>query len=85
MTVISDRFLEKIPQLHGRRIKNCMDLVTIKIQVIGRVEAILDNGIISSQQDIYVVKNLDELLLEGPAIKALKILGKIKAIYNESH
>ena len=31
------------------------------------------------------MKNLDEPLLGGPAIKALKILGEIDAINNESH
>ena len=56
-----------------------------EIQVIRHVEAMLDNGRISSQQDLYVVKNLDEPLLGEPAIKALKILGKIIAINNESH
>ena len=45
----------------------------------------LDNGRISPQQDLYVVKNLDEPLLGGPAIKALKILGKFNAINNENH
>ena len=50
-----------------------------EIQVIGRVEAMLDNGRISSQQDLYVVKIFDEPLLGGPAIKALKIFRKINA------
>ena len=36
-----------------------------EIQVIGHVEAMLDNGRISSQQDLYVGKNLDEPLLRG--------------------
>ena len=43
------------------------------VQGIRCVKAMLDNGRISSQQDLYVVKNLDEPLLRGPAIKALKI------------
>ena len=45
----------------------------------------LYNGRIFSQQDLYIVKNLDKPLLGGPAIKALRILGKINAINNESH
>ena len=54
-----------------------------EIQVIGRVEDILDYGEISLKQDLYVAKNLEEPLLGGPAIKALKIFGKINTI-NES-
>ena len=52
---------------------------------MGRVEATLDTGKFSSQQDLYFVKNLDEPLLGRPAIKSMKLLGKINAINNKSH
>ena len=44
---------------------------------VGRVGATLDTGKISSQRDLYVVKNSDEPLLGVPAIKVLKLFGKI--------
>ena len=55
-----------------------------EIQVLGRVETILDYGKISLKHDLYVVKNLEELLLGGPAIIALKISEKINT-NNENH
>ena len=74
-----------ILQLYGRQIKKLYGPGHKEIQVIGCVEVMLDNRRISTQQDQYVVKNLDEPRMGGPAIKALKILEKINAINNESH
>ena len=84
MTVIPDRIFRKNSPIVWETNKKLYEPGHKEIQVIGRVEAMLDNGRISSQQDLYVVKNLDEPLLGGPAVKALKILGKINAINYES-
>ena len=80
MTVILDRFFKKNSIIVWETNKRLYGQGHKEIYVVGRVEATLDTGKISSQQDLYVVKILDE-----PAIKALNLLGKIKAINNESH
>ena len=84
MTVIPDRFFQKNSPIVWETNKKLDGSGNKEIQVIERVEAILDYEKISSKQDLYVVKILEELLLGGLAIKALKILGKINTI-NESH
>ena len=84
MTVIPNWFFQKNSSIVWETKKKLYEPGRKEIQVIGRVEAILDYGKISSKQDLYMVKNLKEPLLGGPAIKALKILGKINTI-NDSH
>ena len=84
VTVIPDRFFsKKFPNSVGDKQK-LYGPGHKEILVIGRVEPILDYGKISSKQDLYMVKILEESLLGGPAIKALKILRKIDTI-KESH
>ena len=72
VTVIPDRFLRKMSPIVWETNEKLYGPGHKEIQVMGRVEAILDNGRISSQQDLYVVKNFDKPLLGGPATKALK-------------
>ena len=83
VTVIPNRFLRKNSPIVWEKNKKLNGPGHKEIQVIGHVEAILDYGKISLKQDLYMVKKLEEPLLGWPAIKALKILGKINTI-NES-
>ena len=85
VTVIPDRFFRKKFPIVWETNKKLYGPGHKEIHVMGHVEAMLDNGRISSPQDLYIGKILDEPLAGGPAFKALKILGKINAISNESH
>uniref|UniRef100_A0A0L8G9Y1 Peptidase A2 domain-containing protein n=1 Tax=Octopus bimaculoides TaxID=37653 RepID=A0A0L8G9Y1_OCTBM len=55
-----------------------------KIKVLGRVDATLSYGKAMLQQELYVVQDLAEPLLGGPAIKGLNLLSKINAIKSEA-
>ena len=83
MTVILSRFFKNSSILW--EINKRLSGPSHKEIHVGRVVATLDTGKFSSQQNLYVVKNLDEPLLGGPLIKTLKLLGKVDAINDESH
>ena len=67
MTVIPNQLFRKNSPIVWETNKKLCGPGHKEIQVIGHVEAMLENGRISSQEDLYVVKNLDEPLLGGPA------------------
>lgn len=84
VTVVPDRFFRKnsiIKQMDRRLYGPGQN----KIKVIGKVDAALCYREKNSLQELYIVKDLMEPLLGGPAIKALNLLSKINSIEGRDH
>ena len=74
VTVVPDRFFNKNLPLIQKTDKKLFGPGQSKINVLGRICATMTIGEVSSDQDLYVVADLEEPLLGRPAIEALKLI-----------
>ena len=84
MTIVTEWYLKKSPLIQTTN-KRLYGPGHREPKVNGSVKATLATEKANSQQDLYVIRNLKETLLRGPAFKAINLLKAINTVKIERH